>query len=150
MKISTAVSGTFSVTSLVASSPSMPGMRTSMITTLGCRRSASVTAASPSEASPMMRMCGAFESEMRMPSRTTSWSSTIRQVISGLPSSSEASTPGIVGVASYGARDGGQTASANCSSRCSSGRMARRSPIPYRLRRRATAVRTGSACALER
>ena len=60
----------------------MPGMRTSMITTLGRRRSASATAASPSAASPITRMCGARLSDSRSPSRTTSWSSTIRQVIS--------------------------------------------------------------------
>src|SRR5437762_1211208 len=57
-------------------------MRTSMITTSGLRRSAKATAVSPSEASPTMRMCGARESERRRPSRTTSWSSTIRHVIS--------------------------------------------------------------------
>src|SRR4051794_14414239 len=78
----TAVPGTFSVRSFVASSPSMPGMRTSMITTSGRRRSARATALAPSEASPTMRMCGARESERRSPSRTTSWSSTIRHVIS--------------------------------------------------------------------
>ena len=60
----------------------MPGMRTSMITTSGRRRSASATALSPSDASPITRMWGARESERRRPSRTTSWSSTIRQVIS--------------------------------------------------------------------
>ena len=42
--MSTALSGTCSVSSFVASSPSMPGMRTSMITTSGRRRSASATA----------------------------------------------------------------------------------------------------------
>src|SRR5688572_20351654 len=60
----------------------MPGMRTSMITTCGRRRSTSATAPAPSEASPITRTCGARESERRSPSRTTSWSSTIRQVIS--------------------------------------------------------------------
>ena len=60
----------------------MPGMRTSMITTSGVRRSASSTALAPSAASPTMRMCGARESESRRPSRTTSWSSTISVVIS--------------------------------------------------------------------
>jgi len=80
--VAAAVSGTFSTISLVASSPSMPGMRTSMITTWGRRRSTSATAPAPSEASPITRTCGARESERRSPSRTTSWSSTIRQVIS--------------------------------------------------------------------
>ena len=60
----------------------MPGIRTSMITTFGRRRSASATALSPSPASPITRMCGARDSDSRRPSRTTSWSSTIRQVIS--------------------------------------------------------------------
>ena len=60
----------------------MPGMRTSMITTWGRRRSTRATAPAPSEASPITRTCGARESESRRPSRTTSWSSTIRQVIS--------------------------------------------------------------------
>src|SRR2546430_8383537 len=68
---------------IFASSPSMPGIRTSMITTSGRRRSASATADSPSAASPITRMCGARERERRRPSRTTSWSSTIRHVISG-------------------------------------------------------------------
>ena len=45
--MSTAVSGTFSVRIFVASSPSIPGMRTSMITTSGLRRSASATALAP-------------------------------------------------------------------------------------------------------
>ena len=77
------VSGTFSLSILRApSSPSIPGMRTSMITTCGRRRSTSATAPAPSEASPITRMCGARESERRSPSRTTSWSSTIRHVIS--------------------------------------------------------------------
>ncbi len=84
VKISTATSGTFSAISFVACSPSIPGMRTSMITTFGRRRSASETAVAPSEASPMTRMCGARDSDSRSPSRTTSWSSTIRQVISRL------------------------------------------------------------------
>src|SRR3954467_14043566 len=80
--IRTAVSGTFWVRIFVASSPSMPGMRTSMITTSGLRRSASAPAGAPAAASPITRMCGARESDRRRPSRTTSWSSTIRQVIS--------------------------------------------------------------------
>src|SRR3954452_21578982 len=78
----TALSGTFCVRIFVASSPSIPGMRTSMITTSGLRRSASETAVAPSAASPTTRMCGARESDSRRPSRTTSWPSTIRQVIS--------------------------------------------------------------------
>jgi hypothetical protein len=82
VKMRTALSGTLSISSFVASSPSMPGMRTSMITTSGRRRSARATALSPSPASPITRMCGARESDRRRPSRTTSWSSTIRQVIS--------------------------------------------------------------------
>src|SRR5438128_2075243 len=81
----TADSGTLSVSSFVASSPSMPGMRTSMITTFGRRRSASATADAPSDASPITRMCGARDSDRRRPSRTTSWSSTMRQVISDGP-----------------------------------------------------------------
>jgi hypothetical protein len=82
VKISTACPGPSRVRIFVASSPSMPGMRTSMITTSGRRRSASATALAPSDASPITRMCGARESDSRSPSRTTSWSSTIRQVIS--------------------------------------------------------------------
>src|SRR5207237_2161447 len=78
----TAVPGTRSSISFVASSPSIPGMRTSMITTSGLRRSASATAPAQSDASPITRMCGARESDRRNPSRTTSWSSTIRHVIS--------------------------------------------------------------------
>src|SRR5580765_2964651 len=70
------------MSSFVASRPSSPGMRTSMITTFGLRRSARSIAALPSPASPTTRMCGARERERRSPSRTTSWSSTIRHVIS--------------------------------------------------------------------
>jgi hypothetical protein len=82
VKISTAVSGTLSVSCFVASSPSIPGIRTSMITTSGRRRSVSATALAPSAASPITRMCGARDNDSRKPSRTTSWSSTIKQVIS--------------------------------------------------------------------
>src|SRR3954451_17385674 len=60
----------------------MPGMRTSMITTSGRRPSASAGRVAPGAASPTTRMCVARESDSRRPSRTTSWSSTIRQVIS--------------------------------------------------------------------
>ena len=59
----------------------MPGMRTSMITTFGRRRSATATALAPSEASPTTRICGA-RGERKQASLTTSWSSAIRQVIS--------------------------------------------------------------------
>src|ERR671919_2342890 len=78
----TAVPGRRSARIFVASSPSIPGMRTSMITTLGRRRSATATALAPSEASPTTRICGERERERRRPSLTTSWSSAIRQVIS--------------------------------------------------------------------
>src|SRR5688572_5140631 len=78
----TAVAGRRSARIFVASSPSIPGMRTSMITTLGRRRSATATALAPSEASPTTRICGERERERRRPSLTTSWSSAIRQVIS--------------------------------------------------------------------
>ena len=73
----------------------MPGMRTSMITTWGLRRSARETADALSDASPMTRMWGARDSDRRSPSRTTSWSSTIRQVISGRPSSLCSSATGV-------------------------------------------------------
>ena len=98
MKIRTEVSGSFSVRIFVAWSPSIPGMRTSMITTSGRRRSASDTALAPSDASPITRMCGARESDSLSPSRTTSWSSTIRQVISRCEDvfgAGEASTAGL-------------------------------------------------------
>ena len=72
VKMRTALSGAFSVSSFVASRPSMPGMRTSMITTFGLRRSASDTALAPSDASPITRMCGARDKDSRRPSRTTS------------------------------------------------------------------------------
>src|SRR5437899_12924671 len=62
----------------------MPGIRTSITTTSGLRRSTSEIASAPSEASPITRMCGARLSERRSPSRTTSWSSTISVVISGV------------------------------------------------------------------
>jgi hypothetical protein len=80
--MSTFAEGSFSVRIFVASSPSIPGIRTSMITTFGRRRSAIAIALSPSDASPTTRTCGERERERRRPSRTTSWSSAIRQVIS--------------------------------------------------------------------
>src|SRR6187397_235284 len=78
----TAVPGSFCVTTLVASSPSIPGMRTSMMMTFGRRRSAIAIALAPSDASPMTRTWAERESERRRPSLTTSWSSAMRQVIS--------------------------------------------------------------------
>ena len=60
----------------------MSGMRRSMITTSGRRLSVSATADAPSAASPMTRMRGERERASRSPSRTTSWSSAMRQVIS--------------------------------------------------------------------
>src|SRR5829696_4578269 len=80
--MSTFVAGRRSLRILVASSPSIPGMRTSMMMTFGLRRSAIAIALAPSEASPITRTCGDRESERRRPSRTTSWSSAIKQVIS--------------------------------------------------------------------
>src|SRR3954454_11180472 len=72
------------VISLAAARPSMPGIRTSRITTFGLRRFASVTAAWPSDASPTTRMFSERDSDSLRPSRTTSWSSTIRQVMGSL------------------------------------------------------------------
>ena len=60
----------------------MSGMRRSMITTSGRRLSARATADAPSAASPMTRMRGERERASLSPSRTTSWSSAMRQVIS--------------------------------------------------------------------
>ncbi len=51
----------------VASSPSMSGMRRSMITTSGRRRSVSATADAPSDASPITRIRGERESARRRP-----------------------------------------------------------------------------------
>ena len=62
--------------------PSIWGIRRSITTTSGRRRSASATAVSPSGASPTTRMCVERRSARRRPSRTTSWSSAIRTVIS--------------------------------------------------------------------
>src|SRR5215831_1928767 len=78
----TAVPGTRSRSTSVASSPSMSGIRRSMITTSGRRRSVNATADRPSAASPITRMRGERERASRRPSRTTSWSSAMRQVIS--------------------------------------------------------------------
>src|SRR5262245_32405423 len=80
--MSTDVLGTRWRTSSVASSPSMSGIRRSMITTSGRRRSVRATADEPSAASPITRMRGERDSASRSPSRTTSWSSTRRHVIS--------------------------------------------------------------------
>ena len=53
--------------------------------TSGRRRSVRPTAVSPSGASPTTRMCGERSRASRRPSRTTSWSSASRTVISGPP-----------------------------------------------------------------
>src|SRR6187431_218697 len=82
VKMSTPVVGARSRSCSVASRPSMSGMRRSMITTSGRRRSARATAEAPSAASPITRIFGERESARRRPSRTTSWSSAMRQVIS--------------------------------------------------------------------
>jgi hypothetical protein len=82
VKTSTRLSGTRATISSVASMPSICGMRKSMITTSGRRRSARETAVSPSGASPTTRMWGERRSASRRPSRTTSWSSAIITVIS--------------------------------------------------------------------
>ena len=61
----------------VASIPSMSGIRTSISTTSGCRRSASATAVTPSPASPTISTAGSISRPIRIPSRTSSKSSTI-------------------------------------------------------------------------
>ena len=62
---------------LVASMPSMPGMRTSISTTSGCRDSANATAWAPSDACPTTSISGCEPMTMAKPARTSSWSSAI-------------------------------------------------------------------------
>src|SRR3990170_6214934 len=61
-----------------ASTPLPSGRRTSMMTTSGCSRCVSLTAAATLPASPTTLMPGRRFRRERKPSRTTSWSSTIR------------------------------------------------------------------------
>src|SRR5437660_222416 len=68
----TVTSGALSLSSFVASSPSMPGMRTSMITTSGFRRSASADAFTPvlgELLEEMLSRAGAGEERVRPPPR---------------------------------------------------------------------------------
>ena len=96
--------------------------------------------AAPSEASPTTRMCGARESERRSPSRTTSWSSTIRQVIS-------LGTREMI----VSRQEPDYSESASCSgSAGGSRRTRRRSRIPCSRASRATALAAGSVSAFGR
>ena len=70
--MSTFASGMTRMISSVASMPSIPGMRRSMMITSGRRRSASATAVSPSGASPTTLIEAERRSASRSPSRTTS------------------------------------------------------------------------------
>ena len=56
---------------------SMPGMRTSISTTSGCRDSANATAWAPSDACPTTSISGCEPMTMAKPARTSSWSSAI-------------------------------------------------------------------------
>jgi len=60
---------------LVASSPSVPGIRMSISTTSGLCRRASVNASAPSAASPTTVMSAWASSSARNPARTSAWSS---------------------------------------------------------------------------
>ena len=81
----------------VASIPSMVGIRTSISTTCGRSRSASVTASSPFDASPTTSMSSCASRIMRKPARTSAWSSTISTRT--LPSSSSAAVASCSGSA---------------------------------------------------
>ena len=60
----------------VVSTPSIPGMRTSISTTSGCKRSTTSSASSPSAASPTSSRSGWASRTIRKPMRSSSWSST--------------------------------------------------------------------------
>ena len=72
------------VSFLVASRPSMPGIRTSIKTTSGCSSAACASAAAPSAASPATAIPSALSRITQNPARTSSWSSTTSTRIAGL------------------------------------------------------------------
>src|SRR5829696_2931823 len=72
------VSGRSALISLVASKPSIPGMRTSIRIRSGTSERLSSTASRPSLASPTISRSGSRLKSPRSPRRTRSWSSAIR------------------------------------------------------------------------
>src|SRR3954469_25840329 len=81
VRMSTRTSGAAARIRRVASTPSMPGIRTSIRRTSGRCCSASVTAASPSAASPTTSMPSIVRSRATRPPLTTGWSSATRMRI---------------------------------------------------------------------
>ena len=71
------VSGAADIISRVASIPSLTGMERSMMTTSGFSRRVSLTACSPSSASPAMVKPGVFSNRVTSPMRRITWSSAI-------------------------------------------------------------------------
>ena len=107
--MTTRASGVAATIRRVASSPSIPGIWTSISTTSGVRQRTSSTAAAPSAASPTTSMSGSASRISRSPERTIAWSSArTTRITRSLPSSpaltgSRASTrkpPSSVGPAS--------------------------------------------------
>ncbi len=81
VRISTFVSGYFSVICFVASSPLMMGMIMSITATLGVNRCTLSMASRPSTASPTTSMSFCRASSAPIPSLTTAWSSTTSTLI---------------------------------------------------------------------
>ena len=73
--------GALPVSSRVASSPSIPGIRMSISTTSGRQPTAAASAASPLAASPTTVMSSAVSRMTQNPERTSSWSSTTSTLI---------------------------------------------------------------------
>ena len=92
----------------VASMPSTRGMRTSMSTTSACSRRATVTASSPSAASPTTTRSGWASTIMANPLRTSSWSSatTTRTGARRRPSRRQREAAPVDGEAAVGRRAG--------------------------------------------
>src|SRR5213076_112 len=83
VRINTRVAGCAATMRRVAAIPSSTGMRMSISTTSGRSRRASVTASSPSPASPTTVVSGSVSKIFRRPTRTSAWSSAIRTVVIG-------------------------------------------------------------------
>ena len=95
----------------VASIPSSSGILMSISTTSGSSRRACASAWPPLAASPTTRRSGSASSIIRRPSRTRSWSSTIRTLITTAPAAGATERqPGAHGEPAAGPRPGAQLA----------------------------------------
>src|SRR5215813_9859254 len=83
VRIRILLAGAAAVIAAVAWMPFMPGIRTSISTTSGCRAFVMLTPVAPSAASPATSMSGSASRIIRKPRRSRDWSSTSRTRIMG-------------------------------------------------------------------